>query len=133
MNAGAREVNAAARRFVPVETRKASCGRIRVNKCCVIDEAIITESAKALQESPIDWPNFPISANTKVIRSRARVTEKLKLVSALMVGAEKWSAVTFGRVTHSKSDLLILREDGEIEIAKLRASVVTVIARDWIR
>src|SRR6266571_2399608 len=133
MNAGAREVNAAARRFVAIEARKASCCRIRVNKSRGVNKCIVAEPTEALQESPIDWPKFPLSANTEVIRSRARVTEKLKLVTADVVGTEKWPAVTFRRVTHRKPDRLILRQDREIEVAKLRASVVTVIARDWIR
>ena len=108
MNAGARVVNAAARRVVAIEARKASCRRIRVNKSRVIDEAVVAEPTETLQESPIDWPNFPISANTEVIRSRARVTEKLKLVSPDVIGTEKWPAVTFRRVTHSEPDLLVL-------------------------
>src|SRR2546430_15177265 len=109
MNAGAREVNAAARRFVAIEARKASSRRIRVNKSCGVNKCIVAEPAETLQESPIDWPNFPISANTEVVRSRPRVTEKLKLVTANVISTEKWPAVTFGRVTHSESDLLVLR------------------------
>src|SRR6266480_2820354 len=109
MNAGTREVNAAARRFVPVETRKASRRRIRVNKSRGVNKAIVAEPAETLQESPIDWPNFPISANTEVIRSRAGVTEKLKLVTADVISAEKWPAVTFRRVTHSEPDFFVLR------------------------
>src|SRR5947207_14276678 len=108
MNAGAAEVNAAARGFVAIEARKASCCRIRVNKSCGVNKAIVAEPTETLQESPIDWPNFPISANTEVIRSRARVTEKLKLVSPDVIGTEKWPAVTFRRVTHSEPDLLVL-------------------------
>src|SRR2546423_1850258 len=108
MNAGAREVNAAARRFVAVETGKASCRRIRVNKSGGVNKCIVAEPAETLQEGPIDWPNFPISANTEVIRSRARVAEKLKLVTADVIGTEKWPAVTFRRVTHSEPDLFIL-------------------------
>src|SRR6266699_6009193 len=109
MNAGARVVNAAARGFVAIETRKASSCRIRVNKSCGVNKAIVAEPTETLQESPIDWPNFPISANTEVIRSRARVTEKLKLVTANMISAEKWPAVTFRRVTHSEPDRFVLR------------------------
>src|SRR5437870_10900815 len=109
MNAGAREVNAAACRFITIETRKASSCRIRVNKSRGVNKGIVAESTKALQESPIDWTNFPISANTEVIRSRPRVTEKLKLVTANVISTEKWPAVTFGRVTHSEPDTLILR------------------------
>ena len=133
MNAGARVVNAAARRFVAIEARKASCRRIRVNKSRVIDEAVVAEPTETLQESPIDWPNSPICADTKIIRSRARVAEKLKLVTALMVGAEEWAAVTLRRIAHREPNGFVLWKYREIEIAKLRARVVTVVTRDWIR
>src|SRR5437870_12298533 len=121
MNAGAREVNAAARRFVAIETCKASYCRIRVNKSRGVNKAIVAEPTETLQESPIDWPNFPISANTEVIRSRARVAEKLKLVTTDMVSAEEWTAVTLWRIADGKPDLFVLRTNREIEIAELRA------------
>src|SRR2546423_1320039 len=108
MNAGAREVNAAARRFVAIEARKASRRRIRVNKSCGVNKCIVAEPAETLQESPIDWPNFPISANTEVVRSRARVTEKLKLVSPDVISTKKRPAVTLRRVTHSEPDFFVL-------------------------
>src|SRR5437762_14086494 len=109
MNAGAREVNAAACRFVTIETRKASRCRIRVYKSRGVNKCIVAEPTETLQESPIDWPNFPISANTEVIRSRARMTEKLKLVTANMISAEKWPAVTLRRIAHSEPDRFVLR------------------------
>src|SRR6266516_761552 len=109
MNAGAREVNAAACRFITIEARKASSCRIRVNKSGGVNKGIVAEPTETLQESPIDWPNFPISAYAEVIRARACVTEKLKLVTANMISAEKWPAVTFRRVTHSEPDRFVLR------------------------
>jgi len=134
MNAGLRVVNAATRRFVAsvaCETRR--CGIRVYERWRNIDETIIAKTTEALQEGPIDWPNFSISSYAKVVRSRARMAEKLKLVTALMVGAEKWATVAFRRVAHGKPDFFVLRQDREIEIAKLRSRVVPVIPCDWIR
>src|SRR5205807_10354904 len=61
------------------------------------------------------------------------MAEKLKLVTTDMVSAEEWTAVTLWRIADGKPDLFVLRKNREIEIAKLRARVVTVVARDWIR
>ena len=101
------------RRLVSMKTIKTGCGRINVDawRLSEIDEAVVSKTAKTLQEGLIYWSEFSVCSKAIIIRAGAQFRKQNEIVSANVIIRESRSVVTLRRETDIKSDQFVLGQN----------------------
>ena len=90
-------VNAAARRFIAIETGQTRCGRVQVDSRSnsEIDHAVVAKAPESLQERKIQRAEFAVGADAEIVSAGSKLRQEDEFISAGVIVRECWSTVTF--------------------------------------